>query len=477
MKKLFLPLMATAICAVLTTSCVKGPDDIPPSPTPTPTPTPTPEEQYDAAFKTYVGVPIASNQDWGFNAGIVATRGMTRGADSRNGYALSDGSPTEKYPKMFSKEFYETVFNRLPEPPNKMAETIHKNFEFRSNGPFRFDLIFTNTKKNDIEIGYYHYGPNETPSSRKEKPLISSLADDLESDEYFQYSPDESTWKTPTPDKGYDMFAKGNWVQARMFTLRDGSDKGDPIDVPVNDRVGYYVKIDGKKYYTNRYLNDDNSDKFFAVLDEKEGILNGSYTVGIDDLNPADDDCNDLIINVHKNIEDKTFPTLIFPEPTWRVIGEDLSATENTDFDFNDIVLDVTLTEDGANCVLQAAGGQLPLRINYDDNLEVHKLFGVDQKMMVNTINLEKHPELKQYKVDKDSVTFFIKGSFKSVDDVVIQVYKDGDWHKLYADEGGSACKILVDPTFKWPDELESLKVVYPKFTQYVSDPKIQWYP
>ena len=169
------------------------------------------------------------------------------------------------------------------------------------------------------------------------------MADDLKSDEYFQYSPDASTWKTPTPDKGYDMFAKGNWVQARMFTLRDGSEKEDPtIDVPVNDRVGFYVKIDGKKYYTNCYLNNDEADTFFAVLDEKEGTLSGSYTVGIDDLNPADDDCNDLIINVHKKIED-TYPTLIFPErPVLRVIGEDLSATENTDFDFNDIVVDVT---------------------------------------------------------------------------------------------------------------------------------------
>ena len=475
MKKLLMTMMATAICALVITSCVKGPDDIPPSPTPTPTPTPTPEEQYDAAFLSYVGGSISPSQDWGFNAGIVATRGMTRGADRRDGYALSDGIPTDKYPKMYSKEFYETVFNRLPEPPSKMAESIHKNFEFRSNGPFRFDLIFTNTTKNDIEIGYYHYGPNETPYSRKEKPLISSLADDLKSDEYFQYSPDASTWKTPTPDKGYDMFAKGNWVQARMFTLRDGSEKEDPtIDVPVNDRVGFYVKIDGKKYYTNCYLNNDEADTFFAVLDEKEGTLSGSYTVGIDDLNPADDDCNDLIINVHKKIED-TYPTLIFPErPVLRVIGEDLSATENTDFDFNDIVLDVSLTKDGAECVLQAAGGQLPLRINYDDNYEVHKLFGVEQKIMVNT-NADKKglPSAK-----KDPVKFSIKGSFKSIDEVMIQVYKDdGKWHPLYADTGKPACKILVDTTFKWPDELESIKAVYPKFTDYVKEPTVKWYP
>ena len=138
----------------------------------------------------------------------------------------------------------------------------------------------------------------------------------------------------------------------------------------------------------------------------------------------------------------------------------------------------MTLTKDGADCVLQAAGGQLPLRINGDDDLEVHKMFGVDQKKMVNTINLAKHPELEPYKVDKDSVKFTIKGSFSSVKDVKIEVKKsDGKWHELYAKLGGSACKIVVKPTFKWPDELESLKAVYPKFIDYVKEPTVKWYP
>ena len=76
MRKLLMTLMATAICTLVTTSCVKGPDDIPPTP-PSPTPEPTPEEKYDAAFLNYVGGTISPNQDWGFNAGVIATRGMS----------------------------------------------------------------------------------------------------------------------------------------------------------------------------------------------------------------------------------------------------------------------------------------------------------------------------------------------------------------------------------------------------------------
>ena len=483
MKKLLMPLMATAICALLTTGCVKGPDDIPPSPTPTPTPTPTPEESYDKAFKEYVGVTIASNQDWGFNASVAAARGMTRGSET--GYFIDDD-----YDKEYTQSYYDAIFDRLPEG-KKVAEGIQKNFEFQDNGPFRFDIIFSYTVVKDIEIGYYHYGKDETPDKRKEVMLVQSFDKDLATKAYFQYTKYDrpttpSQWTTPYPYEGRDIWtydSPAKTVHGKFFTLRDGSGD-DPTDVPVNDRVGFYVKINGKTYYTNRYLNDNEEDKYFAVTyDEKDGEkLYNSWVVGIEDLYDNDYDCNDIIIAVNKNVE-QTYPTLITPEKpvpptpeTWRVIAEDLSASENTDFDFNDVVLDVTLTEDGADCVLQAAGGQLPIRINGENGgklLEVHEMFGVDQKTMVNT-NADKKglPSAK-----KDSVSFPIKGTFKSVDDIVIQVYKNGDWHKLYAKQGDSACKILVDPTFPWPDEKESLKAVYPKFTNYVADPTVKWYP
>ena len=479
-----MPLMATAICALLTTGCVKGPDDIPPTPPTPPTPTPTPEEQYDAAFLNYVGGTIASNQDWGFNASVAAARGMTRG--SEKGYFIDDD-----YDKEYTQSYYEAIFARLPEG-KKVAEGIQKNFEFQDNGPFRFDIIFSNTIVKDIEIGYYHYGKDETPDNRKEVMLVQSFDKDLATKAYFQYTiytqPSvASQWTTPLPYDGrniwtYDPPAKT--VHGKFFTLRDGSGD-DPTDVPVNDRVGFYVKINGKTYYTNRYLNENEEDKYFAVTyDEKEGEkLYNSWVVGIEDLYDKDNDCNDIIIAVNKNVED-WYPTLITPEKpvpptpptptTWRVIAEDLSASENTDFDFNDVVLDVTLTDEGADCVLQAAGGQLPIRINGDDNYEVHKLFGVDQKTMVNT-NADKKglPSAK-----KEPYKFSIKGTFSSVKQVPIEVKKeDGKWHPLYADTGKPACKILVDPTFPWPDEKESLKAVYPKFIDYVNNPSVKWYP
>ncbi len=497
MKKVVLNLMATAICTLMIVSCSKNSDPYVP---PTPTPDPTPEEQYDKAFKLYVGAtdasPINPNQDWGFSASVVTARAATRGSEA--GYYLSDN-----YPKEYTQAFFKEALDSLPEG-KKVGASI-KNFEFLSRGPFRFDIVFGYTDQK-IEIGYYYYNPDtETYADRKEVKLVGDFQSDFTNYKYIQYNkydpPSENQWKNPKPWDGYhgiwdeDKY-NAKWVHAKMFTLRDGSDDKEivnpnkTVDVPVGYRVGFYVKHpdEGDKGYTNRFLNKDEQ-FFFAVLDSKndKSNLSNAYLVGIEDhssitAEKCDQDCNDVMIAVHKNVED-TYPLLVIPEKanqTWRVIAEDLSASDNTDFDFNDIVLDVKLTKTGADCILQAAGGQLPIRINGEYGsidgkvLEVHEMFGVDQKTMVNT-NADKKglPSAK-----KDPYKFSINGSFKSVKDVKIEVKKqDGKWHELYAKTGDSACKILVDTTFKWLDEQQSIKEVYLKFVDWVKDPTVVWYP
>ena len=482
MKKVVLNLMATAICTLMIVSCSKNSDPYVP---PTPTPDPTPEEQYDKAFKSYVGAtdasPISPNQDWGFSASVAAARGATRGSET--GYYLSDN-----YPKLYTQAFFKEALDSLPEG-QKVGASI-KNFEFISRGPFRFDIVFGYTEQK-IEIGYYYYNPDtETYADRKEVKLVGDFQTDFTNNKYIQYTkndpPSESGWNNPKPWDGYNtIWNKYNakHVHAKMFTLRDESDESKIVDVPKGYRVGFYVKHpdEGDKGYTNRFLNKDEQ-FFFAVLDSKndKSNLSNAYLVGIEDhssitAEKCDQDCNDVMIAVHKNVED-TYPLLVIPEKannTWRVIAEDLSASDNTDFDFNDIVLDVKLTKTGADCILQAAGGQLPIRINGQDDLEVHKMFGVDQKTMVNT-NADKKglPSAK-----KDPYPFSITGSFKSVKDVKIEVKKqDGKWHELYAKTGDSSCKILVETSFKWPDEQNSIKVVYSKFVSWVKDPSVVWY-
>ena len=158
-------------------------------------------------------------------------------------------------------------------------------------------------------------------------------------------------------------------------------------------------------------------------------------------------------------------------DPLYRVIAEDLSASEAGDFDFNDVVFDVVKAE-GSKTTLKliCAGGVLPLRVrgaNQADGVEVHSVFG------------EKTPNANgQYKMyntgagpDKDPVEFTIDGTYttpEQIAKIIIEVQKNGVWMELKATRGKAACKILVDDTFKPVKERRNIADENQNFTNYV---------
>ena len=149
-----------------------------------------------------------------------------------------------------------------------------------------------------------------------------------------------------------------------------------------------------------------------------------------------------------------------------RIIAEDLSASEGSDFDFNDVVFDVKYGYPEWNkttIILQAAGGKLPLRIGVlDEEHEVHKLFGVSLNTMVNTEDWTAH---------KDPVTFIIDGQYGSwnINNLPIWVQKGSDWVLLTAHKGKAASKIAVSTDYKWVKELQDISKAYKKFDKYVT--------
>lgn len=154
--------------------------------------------------------------------------------------------------------------------------------------------------------------------------------------------------------------------------------------------------------------------------------------------------------------------------PDVRIIAEDLSASESTDFDFNDVVFDVTFTSNTSALVtLQAAGGTLPLTVA---GVEVHDMFGVSTSTMVNT--------LAGHKTDYPSVSFEITGIDKSKRgrDIEILVLKGDEWCPLEAHQGIPAAKIAVKPTFVWCDEYEAIESRYPLFKDWVQNKDVIWY-
>ena len=152
-------------------------------------------------------------------------------------------------------------------------------------------------------------------------------------------------------------------------------------------------------------------------------------------------------------------------DPLYRVIAEDLSASESGDFDFNDVVFDVVKAENGKTTLkLICAGGVLPLRVM---GIEVHGLFG-------ETTPNEKG-EYKMYNTGagptEGEKTFEIDGEYKTPEEIIkitIEVEKDKQWLPLTATKGKAACKILVDDSFVPVAERRNISDQYGLFTNYV---------
>ena len=127
-------------------------------------------------------------------------------------------------------------------------------------------------------------------------------------------------------------------------------------------------------------------DHFYAVdgatIDSR---LAGYYYIGFDyesaggaenQVHAPDGVYNDWIIRISK--------ATAVPHTKWqgRIFCEDLGAIG--DFDFNDVVFDYDFEGNNTYIKLLAAGGTIPLYIG-DTNHEVHQLFEVGVKTMVNT--------------------------------------------------------------------------------------------
>lgn len=214
---------------------------------------------------------------------------------------------------------------------------------------------------------------------------------------------------------------------------------------------GYFNSMDSQMHYKYTIQN-----------------IGGSYYVGFDfeatGQNPnqqeaADGYYNDWIVKITpaRYIEAK------------RIFAEDRGTIG--DFDFNDVVFDVYITEEwwpeheyNVVITLLAAGGTLPLYIgDENDENEVHHRFGVGIKTMVNTAEGD-HQEMPP-------VIFRLKG-YASIADIPIIV----GGKPLKAEVGKAPEKICIPATPDWANERQSIEKRYPLFKDYVSNPQIEWW-
>ena len=166
--------------------------------------------------------------------------------------------------------------------------------------------------------------------------------------------------------------------------------------------------------------------------------------------------------------------TTTSPPPTGfvcRIIAEDLTVGENSDFDFNDVVFDVI--EGGTKIRLRAAGGELPL---YVAGQEVHDAFatkysGITRTTLINT-GWNGPVDYENYYVDIPSGGTYSTRALAET--IPIVVHKNGRQITLKAEKAKVASKIAVGSDFEWCSEREDIDKKFRKkdytklFQQYV---------
>ena len=420
--------------------------------------------QYEQAFINAFGTP-ASNQDWGFGTSSYTRAATTSRAAGDFGFTVSND-----YSATFSKAYFDAIQQVMPEGG---PTTGNGDYEFLSTGSFDFSFIFSRTSASD-EIGYYYYKAEDGIASRTEVMIKSSTDSPVN---YYQCQWSNGSWESPGEQAGFDIWSWGaTQVRAKVIT----------INVPAGYRVGFYIENKSAGYprtYSNRSLNAD-GEYYSAVVEQVSGATAGTFLVGLEDWKRSeggDNDCNDIIMSVNKG----TTPPVVIdpsePDPVIsggdddeefnadvRIMAEDLNASEKSDFDFNDVVFDVQWIDGGAKIRIMAAGGTYPLRINGEDALEVHGLFNVSTKTMVNTFSGQK---TRYASVIKTITGNFINSSTNENDAslIKVEVNKGTGYIELTAPTGKVASKLCVDPKVDWCDEYQDIDEKWSgKFTEYV---------
>ena len=159
--------------------------------------------------------------------------------------------------------------------------------------------------------------------------------------------------------------------------------------------------------------------------------------------------------------------------PSIRVIAEDMgdqSLNENSDFDFNDVVFDVTWVSDSeVDVEILAAGGTLPLTIGWNGDetnesgyiaYEVHNLLGYSETMIINT-----HSSVGNHIDGVPSKHLTLNGTFRKDhfaedvrDNIPVKVRKNNRWYEIKADQGKVAGKLAVDKEYEpWCNERKDI--------------------
>ena len=491
-------------------------------------------EKYNQAFLKYIGGTIDPNQDWGFSA----TRGITRvenananeWADPTKEYGgLLVPPPLTDQQIAVVKKYFQTHPNLGYEDPgwtNYFIQQVYKGGTSPMTGtnpvtgqPYSPEK-YVAADGHTLIIGSAHMdhlaainGSFVDHINNFNHGDCSPNGDVLDNGEHVggKHHTDKIMYMKESTTASFGYYNSNGSVRRTEYTglvsyttiMREMGSEADCLDDGWNRSfMGFdfeqmiddeiyakngnnfvYYTFNNKQYH---YLNS-NMNMYCGDLQEFNNVPNSTKITELlaDGYLPVDGSADKKWVKVGGCADGyysdwivtltKAEINISYPKRTsLRVMAEDLSASEASDFDFNDIVFDVYANEGGtsATIILKAAGGTLPLRINGDDNWEVHKLFGVPVNTMVNTgaaaQGLTGEDNIGDVTVTTNFPGDFSEDNFcKTVGNILIEVNKNGVWMPLTAKTGEACCKFGCDPNNKWVPELENIDGYY-NFSDWV---------
>ena len=284
-------------------------------------------------------------------------------------------------------------------------------------------------------------------------------------------------------DQATPIFANGTHDE-HISNFNSGGHATEQIEYQVNSTTNAFGYVSSystgdahfvPNKYTLQYINGN----YYLAFDYEHQKLDAQPV----DIQRGDGYYNDWILKLWGGYH-------TVDEYTQRVMCEDLGGS--FDFDFNDVVFDVTFIWDNgqqkADITLQAAGGTLPLYIGeVNDAYEVHNLFGVPTNTPVNVSSSGEIRPAVKFRLTLNESNYdssFDEYGNKNAKGIKIFVGDgSGTAHEVcqFVEKGqhdgnNVPDKICCPSTTKWMMELQHISDGYPKFKSYVQDKTVTWY-
>ena len=448
------------------------------------------QANYEAAFVTRFGQP-GPNQDWNFSDfGKGTAKAVTRSASPEANMWAGYGWDVPAVLTDTQKDIVRQYFQQNKNPQGISINYTDFFVQDVYKGGTNLDDALTTEKYKAAN------GDEFTGSNKMNKLTAGSINDHISNYNNANCSENSSVWdgtlynandpnaKNFHTDKimlmtnsSTDCFGFNNSQQSGIqynnnFVIVSGNTimdwakaNGKSLDGDVTGM--YFVGFDYDANFKNGF-NDKMQTNSYLVTEVAEGTEGAFQIPNTSDGKwyidgAADGYYSDWIVRIKPGKDTTPEPT---PIGAVRVIAEDLTVSDNSDFDFNDVVFDVKIgypNEGKTTIILQAAGGTLPLTVA---GKEVHEMFGVETNKMVNT---GAGPNVAP-------VEFTIEESYTNAIDIPVKVQKNGEWIDITATRAKAAAKIAVSTSFKWCSERQDIIEKFPKFADFVKDENVEWF-